>query len=416
MIPGNAPAPPTGEDIERIFRAESGRAVSTLIRIFGDIDLAEDAVQDAFLLAQTAWLEGGLPPNPCAWILTTGRNRAIDWIRRESLGRSLLLDRAKDNPQGAEYHDETLDPSDDDQLRLIFTCCHPALSLEAQVALTLRLVCGMQTPTIARALLVTETALAQRLVRAKRKIKDARIPYRVPTDQELPARQAPALAVIYLVYNAGTEPPSGPATAADQLRNEGIRLARLMASLLPDQPEVIGLLALMLLNESRRPAYLDATGTQVLLRDQDRQLWSQSKIVEGQQLLRKCLRRNEPGPYQIQAAIQAVHADARRFQDTDWAQIVALYEELLRRTGSPVVALNRAIALGEVEGPGPALAIVESLALPGYHFSHATRGDLLQKLGRFDEAGTAFRQAAELAPTESIRDVLLACAEQADST
>ena len=414
MTPGDAPALPTKDDIERVFRAESGRAVSTLIRIFGDIDLAEDAVQDAFLLAQTAWLEGGLPPNPCGWILTTGSNRAIDWIRRESLGRSLIIDRAKDNPQAAEYRDENLDPSDDDQLRLIFTCCHPALSMEAQVGLTLRLICGLQTPEIARALLVTEAALAQRLVRAKRKIKDARIPYRVPHDRELPARQAPVLAVIYLVYNAGTEAPPGPAAGGAQMRNEGIRLARLMAALLPDQPEVIGLLALLLLNESRRSACFDGAGAQVLLRDQDRQLWSRSKIQEGQQLLRTCMERNEPGPYQIQAAIQAVHADAGSFQDTDWPQIVSLYDELLRRTASPVVALNRAIALGEVEGAGAALAIVESLSLPGYCFSHATRGDLLEKLGRFDEASAAFRQAAELAPTEAVRGVLLGCAGQAD--
>ena len=387
--------------ISRIFREESGRSVATLIRTFGDIDVAEDAVQDAFAIALRKWPIDGLPPNPGGWITTTARNRAIDRLRQESRGRDLLHEVAvlpfdNDAPGTAqEVHVE------DDRLRLIFTCCNPALSTEAQVALTLRLLAGLSTDEVARAFLIAEPTIAQRLARAKRKIKAARIPYRVPTDDELPGRLRPVLAVVYLVYNAGLTSPAEPG-----LCPEAIRLARILATLMPDEPEVAGLLALLLLTESRRASRMGPDGSLVLLGEQDRTRWDRALVEEGQAIVRRCLRRNQPGAYQLQAAINAVHADALTMKETDWPQIVALYDQLLAVAPTPVVALNRAIAIGEVQGPAAALALVDELDLDNYHPFHATRADLLRRLGRHSEAAAAYERAADMAPTDAERDFL----------
>jgi RNA polymerase sigma-70 factor, ECF subfamily len=385
--------------IGRIFREESGRSVATLIRIFGDIDLAEDAVQEAFALALRKWPAKGLPPNPGGWITTTARNRAIDHIRRESRGRELLKQRAVERPDEASR--EEVGPVQDDRLRLIFTCCHPALSTEAQIALTLRLLGGLTTEEVARAFLVTEPTMAKRLVRAKHKIKAAHIPYRVPSDAELPDRLRPVLAVLYLTYNAGTDGPSG-----DDLRHEAIRLARAVSGLMPDEAEVAGLLALLLLTESRWATRFAPDGALVLLRDQDRARWDRTMIEEGQAIVRACLRRNHPGPYQIQAAINAVHADAPSFEATDWSQILELYDQLLALSPTPVVALNRAIVVGEVEGPAAALELLDDLHLGDYHLFHAIRADLLRRLGRTDDAARAYARAAGLAKSDVERAFL----------
>jgi len=387
-------------EIGRIFREESGRAVATLIRVLGDIDMAEDAVQEAFAVAQQRWPSAGLPPNPGGWITTTARNRAIDRLRRESRERELV----------GELTARTADPDlpeevglmRDDRLRLIFTCCHPALSTEAQVALTLRLLAGLTTAEVARAFLVTEPTMAQRLVRAKRKIKAARIPYRVPEDHEIPGRLRSVLAVTYLVYNAGLS----NATEAG-LCSEAIRLARLLSVLMPEEPEVAGLLALLLLTESRRASRTRPDGSLMLLGEQDRTRWDRALIKEGQEIVRRCLRRNQPGAYQLQAAINAVHANAATVDQTDWSQIVGLYDQLLAVAPTPVVALNRAIAVGEVEGPAVALALVEELDLDNYYSYHATRADLLRRLGRDSEAASAYERAAEMAPTDAERDFLM---------
>jgi RNA polymerase sigma-70 factor, ECF subfamily len=389
-------------EVGRIFREESGRSVATLIGVFGDIDLAQDAVQEAFAVALRKWPVDGLPPNPGGWITTTARNRAIDRLRRESRGRELLGEVAALAPgdQERDVPEET-GAVPDDRLRLIFTCCHPALSTEAQVALTLRLLGGLSTMQVARAFLVAEPTMARRLVRAKHKIKAARIPYRVPADHELPGRLRPVLAVVYLVYTAGLTNSTDPGLCA-----EAIRLARILAALLPDEPEVAGLLALLLLTESRRPSRTRPDGSLVLLGDQDRTRWDQAQIQEGQAILRRCLRRNQPGPYQLQAAISAVHADAPTLQQTDWPQILALYDQLLSVAPTPVVALNRAVAVGEVHGPAAALALVEELDLDGYHLFHATRADLLRRLGRHREAAAAYGRAAALAPTDAERAFL----------
>ncbi|GAA3851930.1 RNA polymerase sigma factor [Streptomyces coacervatus] len=388
--------------VGRIFREESGRSVAALIRVFGDIDVAEDAVQEAFAVALRTWPGGGLPPNPGGWITTTARRRAIDRLRREARERELLSKAAAlalgtDDPG---MPDE-VGPVQDDRLRLIFTCCHPALSTEAQVALTLRLLGGLSTKEVARSFLVAEPTMAQRLVRAKHKIKAARIPYRVPEDHELPGRLRPVLAVVYLVYNAGLTSP-----AEQGLCPEAIRLARTLATLMPDEPEVAGLLALLLLTESRRPSRIRSDGSLLLLGEQDRSRWDRALIEEGQAIVRRCLRRNEPGVYQLQAAINAVHADAATFERTDWPQIVALYDQLLTLAPTPVVALNRAIAIGEVHGPAAALALVDELDLDTYHAFHATRADLLRRLGRNSEATAAYERAAALAPTDAERDFL----------
>ena len=383
--------------IGRIFREESGRSVATLIRIFGDIDLAEDAVQEAFALALRKWPDDGLPPNPGGWITTTARNRAIDHLRRESRGRELLGQVVEPETPPVEEPG----PVQDDRLRLIFTCCHPALSTEARIALTLRLLGGLTTAEVARAFLVAEPAMAKRLVRAKHKIIAAHIPYRVPDEAELPERLRPVLAVLYLTYNAGTDGP-----ARDDLRREAIRLARAMSGLMPDEAEVAGLLALLLLTESRWSARFSGDGSIILLRDQDRSSWDRSLIEEGHAIVRACLRRNQPGPYQIQAAINAVHADADSFEVTDWHQILALYDQLLAMTPTPVVAMNRAIALAEVEGPGAALDILDGLDLDEYHLFQAARADLLLRLGRHDEANQAYVRAAALAATDAERTFL----------
>jgi RNA polymerase sigma-70 factor (ECF subfamily) len=388
--------------IGRIFREESGRSVAALIRVLGDVDLADDAVQEAFAIAMRAWPRDGVPPNPGGWITTTARNHALDRLRREARGRQLLGDVAvlsagNDDPGMAEE----LGPVQDDRLRLIFTCCHPALSTEAQVALTLRLLGGLSTAQVARSFLVGEATMAHRLVRAKRKIKAARIPYRVPGAHELPDRLRPVLAVVYLIYNTGATSPAGPDLCA-----EAIRLARILAALLPDEPEAAGLLALLLLTESRRASRTRPDGSLVLLGEQDRTRWDRALIREGQAIVRRCLRRNQPGAYQLQAAINAVHADAPTLQETDWSQIVALYDHLLAVAPTPVVALNRAVAVGEVQGPAAALALVDELDLDNYHPFHATRADLLRRLGRHSEAALAYRRAAAIAPTEAERDFL----------
>jgi RNA polymerase sigma-70 factor (ECF subfamily) len=390
-------------EVGRIFREESGRSVATLVRVFGDIDVAEDAVQEAFTLAMRKWPGDGLPPNPGGWITTTARNRAIDGLRRDARGRELLgevavLSSANKDDRGVP---EEVGPVQDDRLRLIFTCCHPALSTEAQVALTLRLLGGLSTKEVSRSFLVAEPTMARRLVRAKRKIKAARIPYRVPQDHELPDRLRPVLAVIYLVYNAGLSSP-----AEQGLCPEAIRLARILATLMPDEPEVAGLLALLLLTESRRSSRTRPDGSIVLLGEQDRTRWDRALIGEGQAIVRWCLHRNQPGPYQLQAAINAVHADAPTVEETDWSQIVALYDHLLTVAPTPVVALNRAIAIGEMRGPAAALALVDELDLDNYYPFHATRADLLRRLGRYSEAAAAYERAANLAPTEAEQDFL----------
>jgi len=364
--------------------------VASLVRLFGDIDIAEEAVQEAFVVALERWPSSGVPPSPAGWIITTARNRAIDRLRRESSrdnrhAQAVLL-HAEDEPT-------EVGPVQDDRLRLIFTCCHPALAPEAQVALTLRLIAGLQTPEIARAFLVSEPTMAQRLVRAKNKIRAAHIPYRVPGDAELPDRLPPVLAVVYLVFNEGYVASAGDELVRTDLCREATRLARLVAELMPDEPEVIGLLALLLLTEARRPARTAPDGSLVRLADQDRSRWDRALVDEGQALVRACLRRNAPGPYQIQAAINAVHSDAATAADTDWVQIVQLYDQLMAIAPTPVVAMNRAIALAEVEGPRQALAALDRLALDGYHLFHAARADVLERLGRYGEASAAYDEA-----------------------
>jgi RNA polymerase sigma-70 factor, ECF subfamily len=390
--------------VDRVFREESGKAVATLIRLFGDIDVAEEAVQDAFMVAAEKWPESGLPPNPAGWIVTTARNRAIDRLRRESTREDRHAQAVAF--QVSEEPEPPAEPVSDDRLRLIFTCCHPALEPAAQVALTLRLLGGLQTSEIARAFLVPESTLAQRLVRAKRKIKAANIPYRVPRDAELPVRLGSVLAVVYLVYNEGYAASSGEELVRSDLCAEAIRLARLLGELMPDEPEAIGLLALLLLTESRRPARTTMDGSMVLLGDQDRSLWDRSLIEEGQALVKACLRRNRPGPYQVQAAIAAVHSDAANADDTDWSQILQLYDQLAALVSSPVVALNRAVAVAEARGVAEALDLLEDLDLDRYHLFHATRAELLGRIGQFEEADRAYERALALATNPAERRLL----------
>ncbi|MHA6626201.1 RNA polymerase sigma factor [Pseudonocardia sichuanensis] len=385
-------------DLDGVYRVEYGRCVATLTRLLGDIGLAEEAVQDAFAIAVEKW-DRALPPNPGGWIVTTARNRAIDRLRRESTrearhAQALLLHRP-DEPQ-------EVGPVRDDQLRMIFTCCHPALSPPAQAALTLRLLGGLEVAEIARAYLVPEATVSQRVVRAKKKIRDAGIPYRVPDDADLPDRLASVLTVLYLIFNEGYASTSGELLRTD-LCLEAVRLARALAELMPDEPEVTGLLALLLLVEARRPARVGPSGELVVLPEQDRSMWNRELIAEGHELVRRCLRRDRPGPYQLQAAINAVHTDGPA---TDWTQVLALYDQLLQHTPTPIVALNRAVAVAEVHGPAPALAIVDRLEIPGYHLLPATRADLLARLGRTTDAAAAYDEAISLAANDTERAFL----------
>jgi RNA polymerase sigma-70 factor, ECF subfamily len=389
--------------VESVFRREYGRCVATLIRFLGDIDAAEEAVQDAFTVAVARWPSDGQPPNPGAWIVTTARNRAIDRLRRESV---------RDERHAQAHHlygataeasgDDALVPEEktvpDDRLRLIFTCCHPALNQPAQVALTLRLLGGLETPQIARGFLVPEATMAQRIVRAKRKIRNARIPYRVPTEAELPARIESVLAVVYLIFTEGHAATAGSLLRLD-LCAEAIRLARLLAGLMPDEPEAQGLLALLLLLHARSAARSATDGSLVRLAEQDRRLWDLDMMAQGQAIVRACVLRGRPGPYQIQAAINAVHSVAASFDSTDWHAILTLYDQLYALTPTPVVALNRAVALAEIRGPAAGLAAVDDLrssGLDSYYLFHAARADLLRRLGHHTEAAAAYAAARSL--------------------
>ncbi|MFL5668274.1 MAG: RNA polymerase sigma factor [Chloroflexota bacterium] len=401
------------EIVDRVFREEHGRAVATLIRLTGDFDLAEEAVQDAFISALETWPQRGVPDNPGAWITTTARNRAIDRLRRrkrlvektEEMGREAALDPELEAIDPGPSEDAM--PITDDRLRLIFTCCHPALAMEARVALTLRTLGGLTTPEIARAFLVPEPTLAQRLVRAKRKIRDAGIPYRVPPAELLPERLDGVLRVLYLVFNEGYAASSGDSLMRRELCTEAIRLARIVVSLLPDEPETRGLLALMLLHDARRDARVGADGSLILIDDQDRSRWDASRIAEGQALVQDALADGRPGPYQVQAAIAALHDEAATSAETDWPQIASLYATLQRMSPSPVVELNFAAAVALADGPGVGLAMMDGIAASGdlddYPYLHSSRAELLRRLERWSEAEAAYRQALALTTNDPER-------------
>jgi RNA polymerase sigma-70 factor (ECF subfamily) len=402
--------------VDRLFREESARAVATLIRLTGDFDLAEEAVQDAFLVALERWPRDGVPANPGAWITTTARNRAIDRLRRArrlvekqvTIRRQAQIeaDLATVEPEA----EDEMSPIADDRLRLIFTCCHPALPVEAQIALTLRTLGGLTTPEIARAFLVPEPTLAQRLVRAKKKIRDAGIPYRVPPDHLLPERLEAVFRVLYLVFNEGYVASSGDALVRRELCAEAIRLGRVLVELMPDEAEALGILALMLLHDARREARVGPRGELVLLEDQDRARWDRDRIKEGSALVERALRMRRPGPYQVQAAIAAVHDEAESAPETDWVQIALLYDRLLELDPSPVVELNRSVAVAMVDGPARGLELLDGIeargGLDGYHLLHAARADLLRRLDRRAEAALAYRRAYELAGNEAEREFL----------
>jgi RNA polymerase sigma-70 factor (ECF subfamily) len=397
--------------IEHVFRTEHGRVAAALIKTFRDFDLAEEAIQEAFALAVEHWPRDGVPPNPAAWIVTTAKRKVIDTWRREQL-RAQKYAALSHEVNGIAESGEPMDiqddePIGDERLRLIFTCCHPALSLDAQVALTLRTLGGLTTAEIAHALLVPEPTLGQRLVRAKRKIHDAGIPYAMPPDHLLPERLEAVLAVVYLIFNEGYSASAGDALIRGELCAEAIRLGRALSELMPDEPEVGGLLALMLLHDSRRSARVSADGVPVLLAEQDRSLWDRAEISEGATLVQRALRLAKLGAYQLQAAIAALHAEAETADATDWAQIAELYRLLALASPSPVVELNRAAAVAMAEGPEQGLALIDrpevSTPLNGYSWLHAARADLLRRLGRGAEAGQAYARALALTDNRAER-------------